>query len=316
MGVDALLENLSAKDDWNPNSNIDNLSGETIALRKKAGTALVSISKHIPDRLVPWLSQLSERSASLLSTNDLLPANRMHLFEFLSCVATAVDDPVARANFIGEVMSSSLKTLEEMSDCVASMDNFMVFMGIAQAGSNPGSVIERAHVEETTSKYARFYSALNQLLSVGKRCHQAARKRPNCGLPLQNLSAFASNTDVSFESNFPDEGPVGLNDLSYNDPFVPLWPRILPTLIRVIDLTLRLWHTEYQAVLLANPAQRYVYAISDDEAFLAKHQNSNNSAKNGGVFGEGGTAGSVVTGCDRRQLNLAPRWSGWFNELR
>ena len=38
--------------------------------------------------------------------------------------------------------------------------------------------------------------------------------------------------------------------------------------------------------------------------------------KNGGVFGEGGTAGSIIPGTDRRDMNLAPRWSGWLNEMR
>ena len=55
-----------------------------------------------------------------------------------------------------------------------------------------------------------------------------------------------------------------------------------------------------------------MFAISDDEVYLAKKQEKGNN----GVFGEGGTAGSVVRGWDRRQDNLAPRWSGWFNELR
>jgi exportin-5 len=75
---------------------------------------------------------------------------------------------------------------------------------------------------------------------------------------------------------------------------------------------LTVWRPEHQAVLLTSPLQRYVYAISDDEAFLAQNQNG----KSGGVFGEGGTAGSVVAGTDRRHLNLLPKFAGWFNELR
>jgi exportin-5 len=38
--------------------------------------------------------------------------------------------------------------------------------------------------------------------------------------------------------------------------------------------------------------------------------------KSGGVFGEDGTAGSVVAGTDRRDVNIVPKWSGWLNELR
>ena len=78
-----------------------------------------------------------------------------------------------------------------------------------------------------------------------------------------------------------------------------------------MDITLRVWHPEFQASLLRDNIQRYVLAISDDEAYLAQKQDSS-----GGVFGKGGTAGSIISGTDRRDLNLAPRWSGWFNELR
>lgn len=310
-GVESLLAYLSAKDESPSLDSSSGLSGETVALRKKAGISLVSISKHIPQKLVPWLSELSTRANVLLSTNDLLPPSRMHLYECLTCVATAVDDPVVRANFVGEVLSGSLNTLDsnEMKEVLVSMDSFLTWVGVAQASSNPGSVTDHDNVDKITKKYASFFSSLNQLLSVGKRCHQAAKKRPNCGIPLQNLNVgLAPN-----QQNFPDEGPVSISDLSYNDPFVPLWPRLLPTLIRVIDLTFQLWHPSHQSTLLADPIQRYVFAISDDEVYLARKQSSSD---NGGVFGEGGTAGSVVTGWDRRQANLAPRWSGWFNELR
>ena len=183
----------------------------------------------------------------------------------------------------------------------------MSMMGIAQAATNPSSTTDPTNVKQVSDTFVGIFSALNQLLSVGKRCNEAARKRPNGGIPVvtSTLGSVPGN-------NFPDEGSVGINDLAVNDPFVPLWPRILPTLIRVLDVTLQLWQPQFQAVLLRNPVQRYVYAISDDEAYLAMKQDSST----GGVFGEGGTAGTVVAGWDRRDVNLAPRWSGWFNELR
>jgi hypothetical protein len=99
--------------------------------------------------------------------------------------------------------------------------------------------------------------------------------------------------------HFPDEGPVSLNELSINDPFVPLWPKLLPTLIRTLDVTLGVWHPEYQATLLRNNIQKYALAISDDEAYLATKQENST----GGVFGQGGTAGSVVAGWDRRDVS-------------
>jgi hypothetical protein len=70
-------------------------------------------------------------------------------------------------------------------------------------------------------------------------------------------------------------------------------------LIRALDVTLGVWHPEYQATLLRNNIQRYALAISDDEAYLATKQENST----GGVFGQGGTAGSVVAGWDRRDVS-------------
>ena len=111
---------------------------------------------------------------------------------------------------------------------------------------------------------------------------------------------------------FADEGPISLRDLSMNDPFVPLWPQILPHVLKLTDILLRIWRPEHQALLLRDRIQRYVLAISDDDAYLSKKMD----AKSNGVFGEGGTAGSIIPGTDRRDLNLAPRWSSWLHEMR
>jgi hypothetical protein len=313
--IESLLGYLSAPDEWggpSTNSNGESrLSGETIGLRKKSGVALVSISKKVPKHLVPWLSQLSEATNALLSSHKLLPMTEMHLYEFLSCVATAVDDPVARSNFVANVLANSLNTLEspEVKQNISSVENFLVSLGISPATNLQASVTNPDNVQAVTTKFVRMFSSLNQLLSVGKRCHEATRKQQtNFTVPLHNIG---SGAELSV-SNFPDEGPVSLRDLALSDPFAPLGPRVLPILAQILDVTLQVWHPEQQAVLLQSPVQRYALAISDDEAYLSqKHDN-----KNGGVFGEGGTAGSVVAGTDRRERNLAPKWSGWLNELR
>ena len=317
QGVKILLDYLRAKDEKNivsMNNFGPNFSNEIIALKKKSGICLVSISNHIPHLLVPWLAELSVQAKTILATDELLSLNRMHMYEFLSCVATAVVDPIARVTFISDVLSSSFEVLEskEVKETLSSMDAFLMSLGIGQARANPSFVIDHENVQNITEKYVRLFSAINQLLSVGKRCHQAAKKRPNYGLPMQNIDKSISNADVDTHENFPDEGPVSINELAFNDPFVPLWHRLLPIVLRIADLTFGLWHPTCQAAMLPNAVQRYVFAISDDEVYLAKKQESGNS----GVFGKGGTAGSVISGWDRRKHNLAPRWSGWFNELR
>ncbi len=305
--IDAFLQCLG--DESSPQSQP--LSPDVISLRKKAGISLIAVTKKVPHLLVGWLGQLSDRVKSLLSLGSMLPANRMHLYEFLSCVATAVQDPTARSNFIADVLSDALNRLDSplVKDAISSTEGLLAFTGVTAAAVNPASVTDKANVERITTNYVYLFSAFNQLLSVGKRCHEASRLRPNAGIPLPDNQLEGSEK----LQHFPDEGAVGINDLSMNDPFVHLWPRILPSLMQLLNSLFAMWHPSTQAKLLGNSIQKYAYAVSDDEAYLAKNQGS---LSGGGVFGEGGTAGSVVRGWDRRQDNLAPKWSGWFNELR
>lgn len=318
QGVDSLLRYLSAPDDWSaPGVSSDDsgyISSEVVSLRKKSAVALISVSKHVPQHLVPWLAQLSEATRNLFSSTSLLPATRMHIYEFLSCVATAVDDPVARSNFISDVLSDAVNTIEspEVRVSISSVENFLSALGITDAARFPSSVTDPANVKKLSNDFSRLFSAFNQLVSVGKRCHEASRKRPNGGIPLLDVSNINSMAEAQQQTHFPDEGPVSIRDLACNDPFVPLWLRVLPALLQVLDVTLRVWRPENQAVLLRDLLQRFTLAISDDDAYLTKKTDS----KSGGVFGEGGTAGSIVSGADRRDANLVPRWSGWLNELR
>lgn len=323
-GVDSLLKYIGAPDEWGETTleadGTERVSAETVSLRKRSSMALVAISKMVPDRLVPWLSQLSDATRNLLSTTDLMQTNRMHLYEFLSVVATAVEDPIQRANFIENVLADALNILQsaETQQALASVDSFLASMGIAQAATYPGSVTDATNVKAVTDRFSRIFSAFNEMLSVGRRCHEAAKKRPNGGVPSVNgipdtgLPQGMSITDAADSLTFPDEGPVSIRDLSVDDPFVPLWPRILPPMLRMLDIIFKMWRPEQQTILLRDRVQRFALAISDDDAFMSRKTDG----KNGGVFGEGGTAGSIISGTDRRDMNLAPRWSIWFNELR
>ena len=326
QGVNSLLNYIGAPDEWGETKieadGTKKVSGETVGFRKKSSMSLLGISKRVPHHLVPWLSELSNASRSLLSHPHLLQTNRMNLYEFLSVVATAVEDPVQRANFIGNVLGEALNTLQsaETQDALASVDNFVAAIGISQVGKNPASVTDISNVKGVTDRFSRIFSAFNELLSVGKRCHEAAKKRANGGIPIASSSGAVNINipkgmtilEAAETLHFPDEGPVNLQDLSMDDPFVPLWPRILPHMLRMLDIMFKLWQPQRQAGFLRDPVQRYALAISDDDAFMARKTDG----KNGGVFGEGGTAGSIIPGTDRRDTNLAPRWSGWFNEMR
>jgi Exportin-5 family len=327
QGIECLMKMIGAPDEWGgpPKFEADGskrISDETVSLRKKSSTALVAVSKKVPEHLVPWLSQLSEATRNLLSTTDLLQTNRMHLYEFLTVVATAVEDPAQQSNFVGSVLADALNTLEapEAQEALSSVENFSSFVGIAQAAAYPGSVTDVSNVKAVAERFSRFFSAFNELLSVGRRCHEASKKRPSGGIPITasiggaptRIPKDMSVAEAAETLFFPDEGPVSLQDLAVNDPFVPLWPRILPQVLRMLDILFKMWHPKWQATCMKNSIQRYALAISDDDAFLCRK----NGSSSGGVFGEGGTAGSIIPGTDRREMNLAPRWSGWFSEFR
>jgi hypothetical protein len=65
--------------------------------------------------------------------------NQMHLYEFLSCVASEVEDSVARANFIGDVLSNAVEILEspKVQQSVASVSALLTTMGVTQAADRP-----------------------------------------------------------------------------------------------------------------------------------------------------------------------------------
>eukprot|EP00535_Pseudo-nitzschia_heimii_P013747 CAMPEP_0197199492 /NCGR_PEP_ID=MMETSP1423-20130617/33909_1 /TAXON_ID=476441 /ORGANISM="Pseudo-nitzschia heimii, Strain UNC1101" /LENGTH=1261 /DNA_ID=CAMNT_0042653349 /DNA_START=1042 /DNA_END=4828 /DNA_ORIENTATION=+ len=342
QGVNSLLSYIALPDEWG-SSKIEadgskKLSGETVGFRKKSSMSLVAISKLVPHHLVPWLSELSDASRSLLSRSDLLQTNRMNIYEFLSVVATAVEDPIQRANFIANVLGDALITLNavETQEALASVDNFVAAIGIAQAANNPTYVTDVSNVKSVTDDLLGFsllstnYCLLESdaMRLPKKRAYggipvaisSAAKKRAYGGIPVAissgtvniNIPKGMSVLEAAETLHFPDEGPISLRDLSIHDPFVPLWPRILPHVLRMLDIMLKLWQPRRQATFLRDPVQRYALAISDDDAYMARKTD----CKNGGVFGEGGTAGSIIPGTDRRDMNLAPRWSGWLNEMR
>jgi len=315
QGVDILLSYLCAKDECSNTSLRDDmrLSDDVTGLRRRSGLAVVSVGKRVPELLLPWLDELSARSLSILSTEKLFAPNQMHLYEFLSCVANAIDDSAKRSAFVSDVLSGSIGTLEsnECTEAFSSVEGLMKALGIYQASGNPSFVNNPTSVKEVSDRFGRMFSAFNQLLSVGKRCSQAAKKR---GLPMQNVSSNAPMS-LSLDSTFalpPDEGPLSINELALNNAFVPLWPRLISPLLQALDTVLKLCRPEYQVRFFLDPCQCYMFAISDDEAYLATKRKD----ACGGVFGPNGTAGSIVSGINRKQKNLLPRWSGWLSELR
>ena len=174
--VEAMFVLLSARDDpasTAPILNQEQLSPDTVLLRRKAGSALVGIGKSCDAKLVSYVGQLAERSSQLMNANVLLPNQKQHLIEFLTCVASAVDDVQQKTSFVSSMVGESLNylTSPEFTSLVASADSLLSQLGITNA--TPQSVVDVGTVNSTSTVYSKLFSALNQLLSVGKRCHES-----------------------------------------------------------------------------------------------------------------------------------------------
>jgi hypothetical protein len=151
---------------------------------------------------------------------------------------------------------------------------------------------------------------LNRILSVGRRCQAEARTRTVlAGFPIDKAPKFGEPGLPTFP---PDEGPISIQDLAQSDPFVLLWNRILPIVLQLYESICAIWQPETQAALFRSKVQSYALAISDEELFLAIMTKSR-----AGVYSEdGGTAGSIVSGISKKDLDLRPKWSAMLSELR
>lgn len=310
--VNTLLRYLGLGDEWSPANTSGLLSPTIVQLKKKSGVALVNVSKHVPQQLVPWLAQFTEVARALLSSNGLIPLNQTHIFEFLTCVAIAVENPNDKAHFISDMLSDSIATLEspEVRKAVSSPADLLAAIGVSQVAERPELISDAAHVEKALSHHYKIFNPLNILISVGRRCQSAARKRAVVGgMPIDRILMQEKNELPAFP---PDEGPISIQDLALSDPFVPLWPRILPTILDLTESISAIWLPASQATLLRNKVTSYALAISDEEVFVATTTRSH-----AGVYSEqGGTAGSIVSGVSRRDPDLRPKWSGMLSELR
>jgi len=270
--------------------SVDTLSQVDIQVRKKAGMTLVSVGKKTGKYLVQFVAQLTQMCQTVLSehSNTLQPPQKVHIFEFLTSVASAMTDYSQRNNYIAEVLKESMSNWcsSSMSMIFESSDSLLSNIGVIQSAGNTTFVTDPSEIAKVNDTYGSMFMPLTTIMSVAKRCEESSKARSG-----ENLS----------------DQPVNLSTLAMIDPFVPLWPQILPSLIQVIRTTFSVWHPNLRSVLLSDVCMRYALAISDEEVMQA--QTGANDMKNEG--------GLVLKGVSRKSdNNLIAKWPGWFNELR
>merc|ERR1719174_1040036 len=123
-------------------------------------------------------------------------------------------------------MTNTINVLESptVQKCLASLEGFLNFLGISQVSNSPSLAVDSDFVKKVTNQFTLIFSAFNQLLSVGKRCHEVAKKRTNIDNFLkEDRTSGLSNNSNNKINVLIDEDSVCMNDLATNDPFVPLW---------------------------------------------------------------------------------------------
>ena len=125
-----------------------NLGADEVMLRRKAGVSLVSMGKVCASPLAKFLPDISAASSDLISTGNVCPPQKMHLIEFLTCVANAVPGVQERAGFIRSVLAESISVLasEDFIDMTRDVESLFKFIGVA----SPEKARDQAHVEKVS----------------------------------------------------------------------------------------------------------------------------------------------------------------------
>lgn len=110
----------------------------------------------------------------------------------------------------------------------------------------------------------------------------------------------------------PTEASISLADLGSYDAFAPNWPTVIPAVLKALGVTMQAWSPAVRSKLLSNPVQRFVLALSDEEAIVATKK----FVAGGNPMQEVEDQGYVIKGSNKRRADLMPRWSGWLNETR
>ena len=263
-------------------------------IERKSGIALVTLGKLCNSTLSQYLDDLTNMAKEILSQNDnIQPQQRVYLTEFLTCVANDINDPARKVEFVTSILSASMDHIssgENFRAMTSSVEGMLTTMGIC-----PSPTVQRvtdpAFVRTTSMSFSETYSALNQIMNVGKRCDA----RPKIWL-----------------SHSMREDSISLKDLAANNSFAYHWPKVLPPILKCLDLLCKAWSPQVRGPLLLNDLQRYAFAITDEEAVFSIRPTGDSSNPMEAVERDG----LVITGTSRRQENLAARWSYWLCELQ
>ena len=169
-----------------------------------------------------------------------------------------------RAGFIGSVLAEATAVVagRDFEEMTRDVDSLFKFMGV----SSPEKARDQAHVDEVSKRFSDVFSALNQIMNVGKRCFEASKSSQPLLEPFRSAPAAGTFTLMNPP---PTETSISLSDLGSYDAFASNWPTVLPAVLKALGVTMQAWSPAVRSTLLSHPVQRYVLALSDEEAIVA-----------------------------------------------
>eukprot|EP00621_Florenciella_sp_RCC1693_P011901 CAMPEP_0182538840 /NCGR_PEP_ID=MMETSP1323-20130603/24360_1 /TAXON_ID=236787 /ORGANISM="Florenciella parvula, Strain RCC1693" /LENGTH=175 /DNA_ID=CAMNT_0024749343 /DNA_START=110 /DNA_END=633 /DNA_ORIENTATION=- len=145
-------------------------------VRRKAGSALVTIAKAVPGRLELHLDDLAFKVNTLMTRDTLTDMQHMHCLELLIVVSNAVTDPQRRVDIVGQIVAPSLEEWVSPSTeamvCTPSALLEAMALDVPRAAQDD-EVVRRVH--KGVNKVA---NTLNTLHSISRRIHETNRATP------------------------------------------------------------------------------------------------------------------------------------------
>eukprot|EP01114_Cavostelium_apophysatum_P023634 TRINITY_DN8967_c0_g1_i1.p1 TRINITY_DN8967_c0_g1~~TRINITY_DN8967_c0_g1_i1.p1 ORF type:complete len:698 (-),score=210.29 TRINITY_DN8967_c0_g1_i1:103-2196(-) len=90
-----------------PGETLRNMTGNTVSLRRRACTTLISVCGQLPQTVLPFLPRLVEITRQLFANNVLLEAERIYILDALAATSTSMPNVEEHLQFLAQLVSQA-----------------------------------------------------------------------------------------------------------------------------------------------------------------------------------------------------------------
>ena len=226
----------------------DRINGRALDVRKRADAALISVCGDCAACLVEALPAVAARAQELLHGEWLVDTQSTHLLEVCCLLARAVPSADERAAFVLRLLEPTISfwASDATRDALRSASDLWQQMGL---GASDAALEDPAFVADRSVWYNRLFTALNDVLAVGRRVAVA-------DVSQRVVDAFLHSESVSDR------------ELLEMHPMTPAWRSIVPPICQLLRCVHDAWHPDNRDRLLAHPSARMLLAMPAPEAML------------------------------------------------